>query len=200
MLVRSARRCRQPRSAPARRIPERRRRVHRGRWFHRTREFGRPPPIRRRGGGHFGFNRGDAFVRAERGVRELLEFLQARQLVEIGEAEAHQELLRRAVEDGPADHVLAAGRGDQALFEQRLDHAADVHAANFVNFRHRDGLLVGDHGEGFERRHRQAQRRLQALDEVAHHVVMLRLGVELLAAGDVADFDAAIVGLIGGDQ
>ena len=29
---------------------------------------------------------------------------------------------------------------------------------------------------------------------------MLRLGVELPAAGDLADFDAALVGLIGGDE
>ena len=75
-----------------------------------------------------------------------------------------------------------------------------LHAANLLNFRHCDGLLVGDHRKRFERGHRQAQRRLQALDEFAHHVVMLRLGVKLLAAGDFANFDAALVGLVGRDQ
>jgi hypothetical protein len=41
---------------------------------------------------------------------------------------------------------------------------------------------------------------LQALDEFADYVVMLGFGVELPAAGDFADFDAAVVGLIGGSE
>ena len=66
-----------------------------------------------------------------------------------------------------ADHGLAARRGDEPLFEQRLDHPAHVHAANLVDLRHRRRLLVSNHGERLKRRHRQANRRLQALDEFA---------------------------------
>ena len=58
-----------------------------------------------------------------------------------------------------------------------------------------DRLLVGDHGQGFQRRQRELQRRLQALDEVADGFVMLRLGGHLVAAGDFADGDA-VPGLV----
>ena len=148
-------------------------------------------------GGCFGFGlcRSDAGVGTEGGLRELLEFLQAGQFVEIGEAEAHHELLRRAVEDGAANDFLASGGGDQALFEQRLDDATDIDAANLVDFGHGDGLLVGDDGERLQRGHGEAKRRLKALDEATDNFVVLWLGVELPAAGHFADFDAAVVGL-----
>src|SRR5208283_914951 len=54
------------------------------------------------------------------------------------------------------------------------------------------GLLVGDDGEGFESGHGEAERRTKGLNEAADDVVVLRLGVELVAAGDGADFDAVI--------
>ena len=37
-------------------------------------------------------------------------------------------------------------------------------------------------------------------DKFAHHVVVLRLGIELPAAGHFAHFDPALVGLVGSDQ
>ena len=56
-------------------------------------------------------------------------------------------------------------------------------------------LLVGDHRQRLERRQRELQRRLQALDEAADRVVVLGLGGHLVAAGDFADGDA-VLGLI----
>ena len=53
--------------------------------------------------------------RSKGGLRERFKFLEARQLVEIGEAEAHHELFRGPVENRAADNVLAAGGGDQAF-------------------------------------------------------------------------------------
>src|SRR6185437_6915299 len=118
----------------------------------------------------------------------------ARQLLEIGKAEAHEELLGGAIENRAADDFLAARGGDEALFEKRLDDAADIDAADFVDFGRGDGLLIGDDGERLERRHREANGRLKAFDEFADDVVVLGLGVQLPAAGNFADFDAAFVG------
>ena len=92
----------------------------------------------------------DPVAHAERLARELLEFFQAGQLVHIGKPEAHEEILRCAVEDRPADHRLASRRSDQTFFEKRLQHAGGVHAANLLDFRLRHRLLVGDHGEGLK--------------------------------------------------
>src|SRR5258708_39124897 len=111
----------------------------------------------------------------------------------MGKAEAHEELFRRPVEDRAAYDGLPARRGDQALFEECLDDSRDVYAANFLDLRAGDGLAVGNHGERFERRHRQTQWRAQAFDESANDVMVLRLGVELEAASDGADFDAAVL-------
>src|SRR6185437_13002798 len=124
----------------------------------------------------------------------------ARQLLEIGKAEAHEELLGGAIENRAADDFLAARGGDEALFEKRLDDAADIDAADFVDFGRGDGLLIGDDGERLERRHREANGRLKAFDEFADDVVVLGLGVQLPAAGNFADFDAAFVGGMGGDE
>jgi hypothetical protein len=63
-------------------------------------------------------------------------------------------------------------------------------------------LFVGDDGEGFEGLESELERRLEGFDEAADGVVVLRLGGEAVAAGDLADLDAAVVGLGGvvGDE
>src|ERR1700687_250058 len=142
----------------------------------------------------------DAFVAAQGFASEGLQLLEAGQLVEIAQAEAHQKFFRCFVQNLPADDFFAARGGDQALVEQRFQHAGRVHAADFADFRRRDRLLVGDDRERFERGHGKAQRRTQALDEAAHYVVMLRLGIHLVAAGDAAHFDAAFIGRVAGHQ
>ena len=75
---------------------------------------------------------------------------------------------------------------------KRRDHAAGIHAANLADLRHRDRLLVGDDRQRFERGQRQPDRRLQALGERAHQVVLLGLGGHAVSAGNLADFDAVV--------
>ncbi len=123
------------------------------------RGFGRRP-FRLRWRRFARLNRRDARIRSQRRLSELLEFFQARQLLEIRQPKPNQKLFRGAIQNRPADHFLASRSGDQVLLEQRLDHAAHIHAANFVDLRHGRWLLVGDHRERLERRHGQPQRRL----------------------------------------
>ena len=61
-------------------------------------------------------------------------------------------------------------------------------------------LLVGDDGQGFKRRQRKADRRLQALGEGAHHVVLLGLGGHAVAARHLADFNAVVRRAVFGDE
>ncbi len=63
-----------------------------------------------------------------------------------------------------------------------------------------NGLLVSDDGESFERRQRELQRRVEALDEIADGFVMLRLGGHFVAAGDFANGDAVFGLFKFGDQ
>ena len=63
--------------------------------------------IRRNGCPCFlGFDRSNAFVRSQRRLRQLFEFLEAWQFVEVGQSESDQELLRCAVEDRPGRSPL----------------------------------------------------------------------------------------------
>jgi len=123
----------------------------------------------------------------------LFKLFQARQLIEIREAEAHQEILGRAIHDRASQDGLAPGGHDESLLEKCFDDARHVDAANLLNLRPGSRLAVRDHCERFERGHRQAQRRAQALDEAANHFMMLRLGVKPVAPRDRADLDAAII-------
>src|SRR5437016_5366286 len=143
---------------------------------------------------------GDAVIRAQRFAGQRLELFEARQLVDIAEPEAHQKILRRAIKNRPAHHRFATRRGDQALLQQSFDHASAIYAANLLNFRLRHGLLVSDDRERLERRHGQPQRRSQALDEPAHQIVVLRLGVNAIAARNRANLHATLVGRVARHQ
>ena len=123
---------------------------------------------------------------------DLLEFLERRQLAQVLEAELDQKFLGGLVEDRLADDVLAPGCRDQLAVEQRLQHAGALHAADLHDLGRGDGLLVGDHGQGFQRRQRKLERRLEALDEAADGLVVLRLGGHLEAAGHFPDADAVL--------
>ena len=96
------------------------------------------------------------------------------------------------VENGPSDDGLASGGGDQLAVQQRGDDAARIHAANLADLGHGDRLLVGDHGQSLERRQREPNRRLQALGEIADHVMLLGLGGHAISARDLANLDAAV--------
>ena len=65
--------------------------------------------------------------------------------LKILQAELDQELLGGLVQDRLADHVLAAGRGDQLAVQQRLQDAGALHAADLHDLRRGHRLLVGDH-------------------------------------------------------
>ena len=122
----------------------------------------------------------------------LLKLFDAGKLVDVFEAEAEQEVAGGLVEDRAADDLLTAGSGDQLAGHQGAEDAAGVDAANLRYLGRGDRLFVGDDGEGFERLERELQRRLQALDETADGIVVLRLSGQAVAAGDLADFEAAV--------
>src|SRR6266571_2963899 len=133
-----------------------------------------------------------SLIAPQRLSRQRLELLQARQLLQVAQSKPHQEFLRRLVQNRPPHHFLPSRRGNQVLVQQRADHPGSVHPAYLRNLRRRNRLLVGDHRQRFQRRHRQPQRRPQALDEPPHHVMVLRLGVHLVPAGYRANFDSAL--------
>src|SRR6267142_2834572 len=121
--------------------------------------------------------------------RQRLELLQARQLLQIAQPKPHQKFLRRLIQDRPPHHFLPPRRRNQVLVQQRADHSRSVHTANLRNFRRRNRLLVRNHRQRLQRRHGQPQRRPQALDKPPHHVMLLRLRIQLVPARHRANLD-----------
>src|SRR6266851_2231103 len=144
--------------------------------------------------------RRESFIAPQRFPRQRLELLQARQLLQIAQSKPHQKLFQSLVQDRPPHHFLPPRCRDQALVQQRADHARRVHTAYLRNFRSRHRLLVRDHRQRFQRRHRKPQRRPQALDKPPHHVMLLRLGVQLVSARHRANLDPALFGRIARHQ
>ena len=128
------------------------------------------------------------------------ELLHRGELGDIFEAEAEQELAGGFVENGAANDLFATGRGDELAGNERAENAGRIDAANFIDFRSGDGLLVGNHGQRLERGQGELQRRLEALDKEADGVVALRLGGHAIAAGNFANLDTAAVRGIFGDE
>ncbi len=120
--------------------------------------------------------------------------------LEVFEAEAEEEFLAGFVEDGAADDLFAAGGGDELAREEGAEDAAGVDAADLGDLGGGDGLFVGDYGEGFEGLEGELEGRLEGLDEAADGVVVLGLGGEAVAAGDLADLEAAVAGGVVGDE
>src|SRR5216683_5869712 len=142
---------------------------------------------------------GDLFLLGQL-AGHLLKLFDAGKLVDVLQAEAEEEILGRLVEDGAADDLFAARRGDELAGHQRAEDAARVDAADLGDLGGGDGLLVGDDSEGLERLQGELQRRLQGLDEAADGVVVLGLGREAVAASDLADLEAAVAGGVVGDE
>ena len=130
----------------------------------------------------------------------LLKLFDAGKLVDVFEAEAEEEVLGGFVEDGAADDLFAAGGGDELARDEGAEDAAGVDAADLGDLGGGDGLLVGDDGEGFEGLEGELQGRLEGFDEAADGVVVLGLGGEAVAAGDLADLEAAVGGGVVGDE
>src|SRR5579862_9909598 len=64
-------------------------------------------------------------------AEELRHVLHLREVRQVVQAEAGEELARRAVEKRAADDVLAADDLDEFPFDQRADDAGGLHAADF---------------------------------------------------------------------
>ena len=121
-------------------------------------------------------------------IRHLFHF---REIAEIVQAEAIEELARGRVHERAAHHLLAADGLDQMpLDERRQDAAAAAHAADLGDLRRGDRLLVGDDGERFERLHRQLLRRA-LVEQLAHPFVELGARHHLVAPRDLDDLQPA---------
>ena len=124
-------------------------------------------------------------------AEQLRHVLDLRQVGQIVQAEAIEELARGAVQKRAADHLLAADDLDQMPFDQRAEHAGRVDAANLGNLRRGHRLLVGDHRQRLERRHRQLLRR-PLVEQAAHPLVELGARHDLIAAGDLDERQSAL--------
>src|SRR5438270_4936342 len=91
-------------------------------------------------------------------ARELLELFHAGQFAHVVESEAQQEYLGGLIEDRTADDVFATGGGDELAIDERAEDAGCVDAADLADLGRGDRLLVGDDGEGFQRRQREPDR------------------------------------------
>jgi hypothetical protein len=85
----------------------------------------------------------------------LFELLERRQVGERTEAEVHQELARRGVEERPADDLLAARDPHHPALEQGLERRHRALAPQILDLRRGDRLAIGDDRQGLERRHRE---------------------------------------------
>ena len=61
-------------------------------------------------------------------------------------------------------------------------------------------MLVGNDGQGFQRRQGEPERWFEAFGEEPYGIVALRLGRHAIATGNLANFNAAAVGGTRGDQ
>src|SRR5713101_2811630 len=71
---------------------------------------------------HHFLRRRKPLIAPQRLPRQRLELLQARQLLQIAQSKAHQEFLRRLIQNRPTNHFLPPRRGNQMLVQQRADH------------------------------------------------------------------------------
>src|SRR5579862_3617376 len=86
------------------------------------------------------------------------QFVRARQLAQMPQRELLEERRRRSIEERAAEPFGSPNDVDQAALEQRLEHAAHRHTANFLDVGARDGLAVRDDRQRLERRRGEALR------------------------------------------
>lgn len=95
------------------------------------------------------------------------QFVCTRQLFEMSQRELFKELRGGAVQQRTADAFTATHDVNESAFVQRLEHAANRHAANLFDFGASDWLTVCNDGKRFERCGRQSlwtNRNLRAFD------------------------------------
>src|SRR6266851_6772768 len=144
--------------------------------------------------------RRESFIAPQRFPRQRLELLQARQLLQIAQSKPHQKLFRSLVQNRPPHHFLPPRRRNQMFVQQRADHPRGIHPANLRNLRRSHRLLVSNHRQSFQRRHRQPQGRPQALDKPPHHIMLLRLGIQFVPARHRANLDPPLFSRIASHQ
>src|SRR5438477_766639 len=130
-------------------------------------------------------------IAPQRFPRQRLKLLQARQLFQVAQSKSHQKFFRRLIQNRPPHHFLATCRRNQVLVQESTDYSRSIHTANLGNFRRSHRLLVGNHRQRLQSRHRQPQRRPQALNKSPHHVMLLRLGINFVPTRHSANFDPA---------
>ena len=107
------------------------------------------------------------------------------------QAELFQEGVGRAVDDGLTALGVATELAHQALIHERRDDAVGVDAADALNNLARDGLVVGDDGQGLKRRLRQLLR-VPAQHVGLDHVVIGGMRKQAPATGDLAELKTAV--------
>src|ERR1700730_12018654 len=116
--------------------------------------------------------------------------LDLRQIAQIVQAEADQELFRRRVHERPADDLLAPDDFDEVTLEERVEHAGGVDAADVGDLERRDRLTIRDDGERLEPRHGELLRRT-LLKQPPHPLVKIRARDVLVPAGHFDELQAA---------
>ena len=126
---------------------------------------------------------------------ELAVLAERRQLAQIAEAEEIEKLLRRAVEDRPADLLALAEHADQRAIEQQAERRRRIDAADLVDLGARDRLAIRHDRERLELRARQPHR--PARDQLLHPRRVARIRPELIAPRDLLERDSAVAILVG---
>src|SRR2546425_200645 len=103
-------------------------------------------------------------------------------------------MLRGAVQDRTARGVLPAGLADQVPLQQRLDHAVAVYAAERVDLRMGDRLLVCDDRGGLQRLPRELRR--GGAQDRAPRLGDPGRGPELITPGDRDDLEPPAVDVV----
>jgi len=81
-------------------------------------------------------------------VAQLGEFTKGGKITERLEVHELEEAVGRAVEEGTARLFLLADDAQELTLEERAEHRTGVDAADLVDLGARDGLAVGDDGQG----------------------------------------------------
>ena len=140
-----------------------------------------------------GLNAAAAQALADKLTRLLVgsKLLQIGQVAGGAQAELLQEGVGRAVDNGLPALGVAAKLAHQTLVHERRDDAVGVDAADALDHLARDGLVVGDDGQGLERRLRQFLR-VPAQHIGLDHIVVGGVGKQPPAASDLAQLKAAV--------
>jgi hypothetical protein len=86
------------------------------------------------------------------------EFVRTRQFLEVAQRKLLEEQRCRAVQQRTSDSFCTTNNVDQSAFVQRLEHTANGHAANFLDFGTPDRLTIRNDRECFQRRRGQTLR------------------------------------------